>query len=550
MILFRRRVPDQPPSTRIMRADLRVIEPQQFEASFSYRIGYNQEPSDRTPRSYMAESYLFFPPQMKINPSSYPLVSFFRDMKSYINFRIPKLSFKEIIGLTDNPHRSPLKKIRRELTQDQGAAEATEDKQIFIRQEARVFGSAFYNFVMRKTKKIERQREETILATNQFSDQLSQDIFEKSVTKIHTIFREWQRLADSQLHPKPASLQTEFDLVDEYIVFVMRDFLLASLEALKDFRIARRVRTRIQNQLRVYLRALRIYAHRCDYFWPEDQSTEEDLENFQYRRGLLKRKMWSSLYLDPRVKPLFTLQKQAGAMVAAGAAAVWAFMAELAIRTSPGFRNGLSPSIESGTFILISAFALAYILKDRIKELGRGYFKGGLFGRLPDSNNKIVYPKDSSGQKDIAVGTYQEKARYARPQKLPDDIQTIVDAQFPDEEDEVRSIIHYTQRISLREKPIRQLKRKIRAVYSFYRLNIGTLLGPLDRATEPGLVVTQDLHVTQRELPKVYHINLIVKLYGKIPGKTPPIYRWFRIILNKEGIVRIENQSHKLSPLA
>lgn len=534
---------------RLVKVDLRTIEPQQFEASFSYKLGYSQNGIYYHPNHYQAESYLFFPAQMKVNPASYPVEHFYRDMKSYINFRIPKLSFREMIGLTDNPNRSPLGKIKRELSLYASESKATSIA--FIRQEARIFGCAFHNFLERKLRKLERrvsvaQNSETAESSH---EALVLNFYHDTINKIYKIFKEWQKLADPSTHPKPPTLQSEVSIVDEYIVHITKDFLLQATDALDRLKLSRKTRFRLQHKCRAALRGLRMYCRRSSYIWIDDRNSAGDLEDYQYRRGLLKRKVWSSLYLDPRVKPLFAIQKQAGAMLAAGAAAIWAFLAEVTIRSSSATRGSFTASIEGSTFIIITAFALAYILKDRIKELGRGYFKWGIFGRLPDSSNKIIYPKDSSGNRDVTVGNYEEKARFSAASRLPEDIAAIADRYFPLDEEESRSIILYQQRFSLKEEPIRNLKRKMRAVYSFYRLNISSLLGPLDQPDSPASIPTQDLHITKINLPKVYHVDLIIKITGKVMNQNYPIYRIFRLVVNKEGILRLENWSAKLNLL-
>ena len=96
---------------RLVKTDIRIVEPMQIEASFEHRLMVKDGPQVIYPKRYKVESYFVFPPQMKVNKNTYPLESFYRDLKSYFNFRIPKLSYKEMMGLSDDSERSPLKKI-------------------------------------------------------------------------------------------------------------------------------------------------------------------------------------------------------------------------------------------------------------------------------------------------------------------------------------------------------------------------------------------------------------------------------------------------------
>ena len=522
---------------RLVKADCRIIEPKQFEAAFYHRLFIKDENGKAIyPKAYEVQSYFFFPAQMKVNPKSYPIESFYRENKSFINFRIPKLSFKEIMGFTDNPLRSPLRKILEELTCQE--AKLSEQKSSFIRQEARVFGCAFYNFLMRKLKK-------TSISPLGFYDYrinpaTFMNDFMSNLSKIHMIFKEWHRIIETVTEKGFHELLIELNIVDEYVSYLIVDHLLHCMESIEEAQISRADRHQLAYSLRTRLRALRIYIRSRRYLWIDDRSTEVQREAYLYRRHLLKKKVWSSLYLDPLSKPLFRLQKQLGAMIAAALAGVWAVLAEISLRNS---NQGGAIGLSSSTLIIITAFTLAYVLKDRIKELGRGYFKRGLFGRLPDVNSKIIYPKENSGQKTIKVGNYQESVKYLKVQNAPSDILDLVSRHSDLDEEEIKTVLLYNQQISLNHRPIRQLKRKIRAVYSFLRFNLSSLTTGLDNYFEDGLLPTDGLSFSKANLPKTYRIDLVVKVSGRAKKPSKAGYRFFRLIVCKEGILRIENLS-------
>lgn len=351
---------------RLVKSELRVIEELQFEASFSYKIGQKSEQGYVEADSYQSSSYFYFPPQMRVSSSNYPIENFYRDMKSYINFRIPKLSYREMIGLTNNPQRSPLQKIRNEIRL------YVDDKQKnrieFCVQEARIFGCCYFNYLNRKTKKIQRK-----IKIDRESDQrddtresINFDQIKDSLQKLEFIYRQWSEVVLLAENANLDELVADLKIVDEYLLNLLKDFLLFLSFSLKELALSRRMSIILRKKMKIRLRGLRILAIKNNYLWASDESSQSQLEKYQYRRGLLKRRVWSALYLDSRVKPLFALQKQVGAMVAAGMAAVWAFMAEVTIRSHANAQGSLSFSIEASSFVLISAFALAYILKDRI----------------------------------------------------------------------------------------------------------------------------------------------------------------------------------------
>ena len=374
-------------------------------------------------------------------------------------------------------------------------------------------------------RKIQRRLKADALVdqSDEIREKLNFEQTKDSLQKLEVIFRQWSEVIQLARKEGLVELLDELLIVDEYLINLIKDFLLFASFSLKDLVISRKLRINLRKKIKIKLRGLRILAKQNNYLWVDDDSSQSELEKYQYKRGLLKRKVWSALYLDSRVKPLFALQKQVGAMAAAGMAAIWAFLAEVTIRSKANAQGGFSPSIEASTFVLITAFALAYILKDRIKELGRGYFRWGVFRRVPDSSNKIIYPKEYVGSKDLVVGNYAERARFVAKKNIPEDVTALADRCLDLDEEESTRVICYYQRFDLKQKPIRSLRRKMRAVYNFYRLSIHALLAPLDQAQDESLLPSRDLAPVQISLPKVYHIGLIIKISAKLSKNLSPL---------------------------
>jgi hypothetical protein len=79
------------------------------------------------------------------------------------------------------------------------------------------------------------------------------------------------------------------------------------------------------------------------------------------------------------------------------------------------------------------------------------------------------------------------------------------------------------------------------------RLNLRHFLVRLDEPRH------EECHYSPRDerfrrfgLPKVYHINLIARV---VSGRNPVAQRW-RVVLNKEGIVRMETVTPRVAPIA
>ncbi len=526
------------PLKRLVKTDLRILEPTQIEASFQYRMVVKGEDEKVAyPASYSIESYFLFPQQMKVSPSTYPLEYFYRDLKSFLNFRIPKLTFKEIMGYVDDPDRSPLLKIREHISHGIDSPE----ERTFIIQEAQIFACSFYTFITRKSRKIVTglaRFEEDGSSTNRMAK-----LIEESFQKVNVIFLEWQKVLQEAEVVLP-TIKRELREVDEYVVNNIHDFLLKAQKSL-DMHTSAQTRE-WRGIVRARLRALRIYSGQNAYLWIDDKSDELALEAYLHRRGFLKRQVWSALYLNTRTKSLFKLQRQAGAMVAAGVAGFWAALANLLL----GFTSGSSARGASvgqwgfSTFIVITALTFAYILKDRIKELGRTYFKGSMFRDLPDSSSKIVYRPSGDASKALEIGFHEEKVEFVEVEDLPEKVQGIIEKMAPERLNaESLTVIHYRKRIGLDGEKIQELKRKIRALYTFFRLNVTSFIAPLDLPFEEIAVSTSRLGATVRQVPKVYYLDLILHITTLVAEEQKSEFEYYRLVLDKRGVKRIQKLS-------
>lgn len=521
------------PLKRLVKTDVRILDPTQMEASFQYRMMVKGDDEKFAyPHAYQVESYFLFPLQMKITPATYPLEYFYRDVKSFLNFRIPKLTYKEIMGLTEDSDRSPLLKIREHIAR----GDPSPEEQLFITQEAQIFACSYFTFIVRKTRKITAGL--TKFGEGDEEAEKTRKLIDDSFEKVNEIYKEWQKVLQLAEAGFPM-IKGDLREVDEYILNNIHDFLLKSQKSFD-------AHGGIQNKewrsiVRARLRALRIYSRQNNYQWIDDKSEEIELETYLHRRGYLKRRVWSALYLNTRTKSLFKIQRQAGAMVAAGIAGFWAASAQLLLGFSGVYSEGEGVTWSISTFIVITALTFAYILKDRIKELGRGYFKGSIFRDVPDSSSKIVYRPSGERSEPLEIGFHEEKVEFVEVENLPSDISQLITTMAPERLNaEALTIIHYRKRMGLQGEKIRYMKRKIRALYTFFRLNVSNFLAPLDLPYEELAVSTTRLQSTTRLIPKVYYVDLVMQITMGVEDQIKSEYEYYRMVLDKRGIKRIE----------
>ncbi len=516
----------------LVRLETKATKGLQLEASFSYRLRTKEGNKKGIPKEFHVESFFFLPSQLNINSTTYPIEDFYRDMKSYINFRIPKLSYKELVGIGKNFSNSPLFRIEQFLSQLENRP-LNQLQRKYLLQELRVWACALHNYTERrlqKLRKIENSRHHHH-SKEDLSNHFLKRTNSQSLKNISHIFKIWG-LTLHKICCKHQSLSLDYDIqsVDEYVFMVSRDFIF-ELQRLSQL-ITNNIAT-MNHDIKARIRLLRWYARKRDFLWLETQTPDSTIEDYIHRKAALKKEIWSSLYIETRSQSLFKLRKQMGSMLAAGFAGFWAVLAEILIN-----RNGTSTrNLNTSGFILITALVLAYILKDRIKEIGRTRFKSGLFGRLPDTHCKLLFDAGTS-LRPLEVGTYSEKAYYEKIKNIPEDL---LQAVF-DHNSICGDHIYYSKRIRVYRNRILKLGLKISAIYDFFRISLKPLMFYVENSLENVFLPDQKLNFVVNSMPKVYKIDLIFKISGKVKPKHLPMWRHYKITVSKNRIHHIQAQ--------
>ncbi|SMF25306.1 hypothetical protein [Pseudobacteriovorax antillogorgiicola] len=508
---------------QLVKVDARALETLQIEASFSYKLQITgKDGRVISPQSYKVESFFVLPSQLRSSAKNYSIEDFYRDLKSYFSFRFPKLSFKEIIGEGRGEESCPLVRIEKFLMGYQRVG-LNHDERDYLFQESKLWACAVYYFTDRKASKLYKHLMKK-------ESEPAADILLQTLARLTKATQRWFDVRHRILVYAPET-KLEVKQIDEYLVIVLRDFLLKSLD-----RLQRDIPDPfLLKKISSHLRLLRWYSSKMGLYWVDDSSSDDEKLEYSYHRGLLKRVIWSALYIETRTQPLFKLRRQMGAMFAAAVAGLWAVLAELMIRSSDSnFR-----SISTSGFIFATALVLAYVLKDRIKELGKNRFKRGFLRRLPDEQNDMIFDQGSALQKKVKVGTYSEYVDKLNSSQLPDDIKRQL-AHHMDVAEGPRPVIRYTKQIEVRKKQLLRLNLKARALYDFFRLNLSALMFFAEEGNEQCRIPTHDLKLTWTRLPKIYKADLILRISGKTKASMTPCYRHYLFTLSRHGIHQVE----------
>ncbi|NDE14858.1 hypothetical protein EBZ80_08015 [bacterium] len=536
-----------------IKSSIAVHDRSQLETVFDYPLLPRKHFARQNLR-YQVEAYIFFPRQMGINPGTYPKERFYGDLRPLIRLREPRLTFGQLIGDEASEGRSPVKIIAKYLQETGEDRRSIPEREVLA--EARIFACALAGYylrrVERRSKKIRKAvkrllRERTdpclgevelaCLDTAQFLD------------RIHAIMRTWRRLMehagqidrDGQDH-----VHRELKVVDEYCTYRIRDGLTKLSKTLGTLQKKEKIPQLdgLERKLAAYARFDHWYSIRKSYGWITRASDDLTVERYVFRRGVLKRRVWQVLYLDVRTRPLFTFQQQLGAMVAAGVAAFWAVSTEILIRIKASAQpNSPLNSLGSGTTVIVVALILAYVLKDRIKELGRSYFRSSLLRSIPDNSERILYT-NSAGERWV-LGSISEFTRFVHPDRLPSEIRGLRGNFDPEglmSEEDAGEAIHYRKLIDLNANILRSHTYPLRAVHDILRLNIEAFLGKLDDPLHGTEMLDTEGRLVELKMPKVYHLDLILKYsqIGRVTGPERSTFESIRLVINKKGLFRIE----------
>ena len=262
--------------------------------------------------------------------------------------------------------------------------------------------------------------------------------------------------------------------------------------------------------------------------------------------SFLKKHMWQVLYLNVKERAIVALRKQFGYMIAAGFAAFWAFIANYLIWRElqfGGFNSldGIDGLIGMSGFLVILAFVISYILKDRIKELGRSRLSRGIFGDLPDYSEKIT-ARNYLGKQSV-VGYLREWVhRVQAADKIPESVSTIRKL-LPGEIVETgQQVLYYRKRVDLDTRALKCQSIPVSSVRDITRFSIRRHLARLDNPLQRHLRLSRKGQVMPVWVPKLYYLDIIFMYsYRNYKGNSQKVViSGNRLVVNKDGLQRIE----------
>jgi hypothetical protein len=512
-------------------APVEIHDRQQLELRFNYDLG-----GDTLAEKTTVDTYIFVPKNVGLSRANYSKEQFYGDVTPLVRLDAQPLS----LDLLADAHfpQSPLHGFSEGLRAFRESPRPPPSLPIVIH--VKLYAHLFARGVRSDLKKLSKRlaRIESPVDAERFLRKLAEALDEvrfalRAFRRVRSAYWPFEQMAHQ-------SLADAMRNADEYMSLFLEERLALSLQAVErrpDKPGGKQAGPGFTARCRLLLGGLATeevhYRRRFGYLaYSEDLSPSGDY--YTYRASMLKKAVQQALYLDPRAVKRDTFLRNATAGVGAALAAIWALAAQLPQQMS---------KVSGSAKLLIFAFAvLAYVLKDRIKVLTNEALSKRL--RKFDHVNNLTAASFAATGLEMPRVEIRESMRFLSLPDLPPDIadlrqnvRTLRSADIALEE-----IIHHHKVVRVGEGDEQRRMPQGYGVLDILRLNVRHFLVRLDEPIDQvAFFDWRRQGFALARLPKVYHLNLVVKIKREFRGGAiEESHERLRVVLNKEGIVRAE----------
>lgn len=499
------------------------LEEIHFRDKWQFELKSHYMPSSKMRHHiYTQELYLYVPSPLQVTPETYNKEQFYLDKTNLIRYKTPEFTFQ---GLIDpGQTKSPLYRIKQLLD------DSEKNNSIgLIEKELKLLGN-----IIRSSLRTEVNFLTNIIQHLSPDDDATLFIQPTTTLFIHfnMLLEEYDALRLPLTKKGGESLEQVHLYVADFISFCTNYYLTALLD-----KIRKHPRENFQ-KIDEDLCALLIKEKNWREKWLDEPANlspkTADNETILYQIGLLNKYVVDALLLNISVDPIdLRYRNIIGSIAAALAMSIYILLF---------IWQGSLFVINSEPFILFTIFI--YVLKDRLKDEIKYISMKQAFRWFSDYKTEIRTPDNKT-----AIGELRESFSYLSHQKVPEDIQKVRNIEQNRTLESIRrneQVMYYKKTVGL--NTILEAKQdRFSGLNVIFRLDIHKFLNKASDSIQPySTLDPQSLELTHTMLPKVYHLNIVLKnSYLKADGSTKTEIKKYRIITNKEGILRVENLSEE-----
>ena len=498
-----------------------------------YRIEVKLEyPSDETSKKnyYFTDIYFFFPGNLNLTAATYPSDRFYDDVRNYIRFKTPEMTLDGLLDASDP--LSPLSILtdlaaRRREKQNNGFQKDVEHE------------TKLLACILRSTL-----RESTQFVRRMFGGENEPDRWgglrhaRQSLGRLRELLNHFREIENALLEPSvPKRLLQSYRLVDEFCSLTAEAYGVHLLEIMESRMPIERKPEESAEIEEILINAKKLAADEISYRrghgFRSVPSLQGDNEEYVYRKGLLKRFVFTDMFLEIKQEQKISRWQQLFYGLAAGIA--------MAFATAVAF--GAQSYLGQISWDFFAVLVVTYIFKDRIKEGFKDLFTLLLKRRLFDQTVSILDHEERA-----VIGRCDQKAHYMKESDVPAEVMRLRNTGRTEslaERDFAETVLFFKNAISLYPNRIHKGQDRISAINHIFRYNIRHLLLNMDEPIQKVLLFDPQSDSTYDLVcSKTYHVNVV---FG-VPKKEG-VQEFFKIrmVLDRNGIKRVEQLNSNLS---
>lgn len=472
--------------------------------SVEFKVGFNAT-NQSGPNEFTMNTWLFVPNILDINRSTYSKNQFYRDLHSNTRLITPAFLLRDIAQGESLPLKyleSAFKKLASDPTHQNIV-----EYEYHIKMFAAIFKSSLRDqiyFIIKPL--VEEKREE-------FCVEIAHDI-KVTLDKYRALYK------IISVPTVNKELYGYYQFGDEFMSNIMQRQIFRLLGFLKKsfpgtYQLHKQMFINlIEDELK--------YRSRKGYPVVNKNSDDKN-RDLVYRSGALKKYVESELFLKADKKKDGILIEQIYFSIAAGISMIFATAVSFSFQQRYG----------NFTMPFFVALVVAYMLKDRIKELMRYYF-------AHKRNKKYFDHITTVSINDHNIGWSKEGVDFISQKKVPAEVASLRDRTLLLESDNRNSeekVILYRKLVQLdREVLDSNSKYHINGINDIMRFNLTSYLIKMGDPEVPLFILSDDNDYEEISGSKIYYLNFIIQLrYG-----DKEEYKRYRVVFNRTGIKEVE----------
>jgi len=493
---------------------------QQLELEVDYPLVPNQPKT-----SYSLEALLFTPASMNITKSRYGVEAFFNNLVTYTRYTVAPMPL--VLLMDPDNDKSPLTRIVRRLDTTPILTSKDQDELVY---EIKTL-SNIYAFQLRRRIALIGES-----MARQEPPSLINDTVNQFITNVGLVLERYRGLHSRFLEPG----------IDEYLREAYRwtDELLSLVTEREQFNLYRDLvnagkasgdagRASGDGRYDEAAAVVKAQLHKQEKYrlamhYPSVIDADAPIQNevALYRAHMIKKWSESAMYMGRTPNRMASQVGQVLMGIAAGAA--MAFAVTAAFLTDQFFATYSLP----WALMII----LAYVFKDRIKEMLRAFFIRYVPHLVSDRMEDLMDPAI-----DRKVGVSRARVRFCDARKVPHDILRIRNHTTNPFRHVLKpeNVIHFQKEIHLNSPRLADAHARLESITEIIRMRLSSWFTMLDDPQETRDMI-KDGEIVPVTCGRVYHVHLVLKLSEKGKEDQASIYHYV-IIVTRDGIERIDS---------